>query len=292
MASPTYTTRALVLRKTKLGETDLVVTLLAQDGSQVRAVAKGARKPANVFSARLELYSVVDVLCSKGRSLDVVSEARLVASNERVRLDLEHAAAAAPMAELLDRMTHDGLENPRLFACTEAVFARMGGLPGAHAPLMCAAHLLKALALSGLRPSLDACVACGAPAGAGAPGQAAFVSCREGGVVCPRCRAQVEAVAVPASTLEWMRYLLGATFSDVAAAGPALDAAFAVLRFCREWVREHVGCTLKSLDFLFSCGLYEDAGAQASPDPAGARSGAGSAPAGAGGDGEKAPAAP
>ena len=91
MASPTYTTRALVLRKTKLGETDLVVTLLAQDGSQVRAVAKGARKPANVFSARLELYSVVDVLCSKGRSLDVVSEARLVASNERVRLDLEHA---------------------------------------------------------------------------------------------------------------------------------------------------------------------------------------------------------
>ena len=64
MASPTYTARALVLRKTKLGETDLVLTLLAEDGSQMRAVAKGARKPANAFSARLELYSVVDVLLS------------------------------------------------------------------------------------------------------------------------------------------------------------------------------------------------------------------------------------
>ncbi len=113
MASPTYTARALVLRKTKLGETDLVLTLLAEDGSQMRAVAKGARKPANAFSARLELYSVVDVLCSKGRSLDVVCEARLLESNECVRLDLEHAAAAAPMAELLDRVTQDGLESPK-----------------------------------------------------------------------------------------------------------------------------------------------------------------------------------
>ena len=51
---PTYDARAIVLRKTKLGESDLIVTLLAQDGSQARAVAKGARKPARPFAARLE----------------------------------------------------------------------------------------------------------------------------------------------------------------------------------------------------------------------------------------------
>ena len=39
---PAYPLRALVLRKTKLGETDLILTLLAEDGRQVRAVAKGA----------------------------------------------------------------------------------------------------------------------------------------------------------------------------------------------------------------------------------------------------------
>ena len=55
MASATYTARAIVLRKTKLGESDLIVTLLAQDGSQARAVAKGARKPSSPFAARLEL---------------------------------------------------------------------------------------------------------------------------------------------------------------------------------------------------------------------------------------------
>ena len=83
MASATYTARAIVLRKTKLGESDLIVTLLAQDGSQARAVAKGARKPSSPFAARLELYSSVDLLCSEGRNLDIVKEAR-IASSHRV----------------------------------------------------------------------------------------------------------------------------------------------------------------------------------------------------------------
>ena len=56
MAADTYSLQALVLRKTKLGETDLIVTLLAQDGRQVRAVAKGARKPNSSFASRLEIF--------------------------------------------------------------------------------------------------------------------------------------------------------------------------------------------------------------------------------------------
>ena len=39
----TYRTNAIVLDRTKLGEQDLILTLLASDGSEVRAVAKGAR---------------------------------------------------------------------------------------------------------------------------------------------------------------------------------------------------------------------------------------------------------
>ena len=74
MAQSTYNARVLVLRKTKLGESDLILSLLAQDGSQIRAVAKGARKPTSQFSSRLELYSQADVLLAQGRSLDIVKE--------------------------------------------------------------------------------------------------------------------------------------------------------------------------------------------------------------------------
>ncbi|RDB62349.1 DNA repair protein RecO [Gordonibacter sp. 28C] len=256
MASATYTARAIVLRKTKLGESDLIVTLLAEDGSQMRAVAKGARKPSSSFAARLELYSVVDVLCSKGRSLDIVKEARIMASHERLRRDLEHAACAAPMAELLDRVTQAGLEGPRLFALTEAALDRLDKVDAAQAPAVCAAHLLKALALSGLRPSLAACVGCGADVAAAPPNGTTFVSYREGGVVCPACRPSTEAVAVPADTIGWCRALMGSTFAEIEAMDVEPSASFAVLHFCQQWTCEHVGANLKSLNFLFTSGLF------------------------------------
>ena len=256
MASATYTARAIVLRKTKLGESDLIVTMLAEDGSQVRVVAKGARKPASSFAARLELYSVVDVLCSKGRSLDIVKEARIAASNERIRRDLEHAASAAPMAELLDRVTQAGLESPRLFALTEAALARLAVAEPSQAPALCAAHLLKALAFSGLRPSLASCVGCGCEVVPSRADQPVFVSYGEGGVVCAACRSQVEALAVPADTIGWCKALLGSTFAEISEMDIGLSSSFGTLRFCQQWIREHVGANLKSLNFLFTCGLF------------------------------------
>ena len=300
MSAPTYTARAIVLRKTKLGEADLILPMLAEDGSQLRAVAKGARKPKSSFASRLELYAVADILCSKGRSLDIVKEARLVDSNDRLRRDIEHAAAAAPMAELVGRVAQTGLENPKLFACTRAAFATMGTLDAPATPGICAAHLLKAFAFSGFRPSLRACAVCSAPVdtsargvGEGAaiedagatnglsaaaevesgadgfaahgtslrqcsstPGHLVGFSCREGGVVCDSCRPQTEAVLLPAQTVAWMCYLMGATFGEVAASGVDTGAAFSVLHVCQQWSREHVGANLKSLEFLFTCGLF------------------------------------
>lgn len=234
MASATYTARAIVLRKTKLGESDLIVTLLAQDGSQVRAVAKGARKPSSPFAARLELYSSVDLLCSEGRSLDIVKEARIASSHERLRRDLEHAACAAPMAELLDRVTQEGLANPRLFALTEAALDALDGALAPQAPAVCGADV---------------------PGGADA-GTVVPLSFCEGGVVCPACRPSVEAQGVPAAAVAWCRALMGSTFAEIAELDVPPSASFAVLRFCQQWAHEHVGANLKSLNFLFTCGLF------------------------------------
>lgn len=256
MSQQTYSARGIVLRKTKLGEADLVVTMLAEDGSQLRAVAKGARKPTSSFAARLELYSEVDLLLARGRTLDIVKEARLVASNERVRCDMEHAAGAAPMAELLDRVTQMGLETPRLFALTKAALASLGRVEAPQVPAVCAAHLLKTLGFAGLRPSLAACVVCGRAVEVGPPGAAAFLSYREGGVVCTTCRAGVDAVALPSEVIGWCQALMGATFSQIEAMDVDPSASFAALRLSQAWIREHVGSNMKSLNFLFTCGLF------------------------------------
>ena len=154
MAQPTYSLRALVLRRTKLGESDLILTLLSEDGSQKRAVAKGARRPKSSFAARTEPFCVIDALCATGRSLDILKEARLVAAHDVLRCNLEASAAAAPVAELLARMSQRDLANPRLFQSAMRVLDAMDGADDNHCAALSAAELLKILAFSGLRPSL------------------------------------------------------------------------------------------------------------------------------------------
>ena len=74
-----YRAQGLVLCRTKLGEADLIVTLLCDVGRQVRAVAKGARKPGSRLAGVVGAGNEVSLLLHEGRSLDVITEGRLTA---------------------------------------------------------------------------------------------------------------------------------------------------------------------------------------------------------------------
>ena len=239
MAQPTYSLRALVLRRTKLGESDLILTLLSEDGSQKRAVAKGARRPKSSFAARTEPFCVIDALCATGRSLDILKEARLVAH----------------VAELLARMSQRDLANPRLFQSAMRMLDAMDGADDSHRAALSAAELLKILAFSGLRPSLEICVGCGEPVALTEGARLPF-SAAGGGVLCESCRGLDESVLVDAGTLCWAQDFLTTPF-DAIAEGPAdLSASFAVLHLVQDLVRAHIGSSLKSLEFLFTSGLF------------------------------------
>ena len=256
MATGTYSSRVIVLRKTKLGESDLILSLLAEDGSQLRAVAKGARKPSSTFAARLDLYSVAEVLCSKGRNLDIVKEARLLQANERLRCDIGYAAGAAPMAELLDRVAQTGLADPRLFDMTAAAFSALEAAALGTVPSLTAAHLLKTFAFAGLRPTFTACAACGREVDLDALGDTVRLSYAEGGILCEDCGRPTAGVLVQTEMCKWALALLNSTFAQVNDYGLDPQGAFAVLEFCQAWVKEHIGAPLKSLDFLFTSGLF------------------------------------
>lgn len=259
MAGGTYDVRALVLRKTKLGETDLILTLLAEDGRQLRAVAKGARKPSSSFSSRLEIFSEVDLLMVQGKSLDIVKEARLVDAHMGVRLDMEHAAAAAPMADLMARLSQPDLVSPKLYPLTVSALKHAGEADASAALSICAAHMLKAFAFAGFRPSLDRCVGCGKLLDLVNPGLARTMvpfSAAEGGAVCPSCLLFTDTVHVSTEVLTWSQFLMLSTFDDVVQAGMERRVSFEILQLCQMWVREHVGSRLKSLEFLFTYGLF------------------------------------
>ncbi|MEY8461202.1 DNA repair protein RecO [Eggerthellaceae bacterium 24-137] len=255
MAQPTYSLRALVLRRTKLGESDLILTMLGADGSLAKAVAKGARKPKSSFAARTEPLCVADLLLARGRSLDIVKEARLASAHDGLRRTVEGSAAAMPVLELLGRMAQPSLANPRLFQVADRALNVMDSADDGHRLAVAAACLLKILAFSGLKPSLEVCIGCGESVEL-QEGQRVPFSAIEGGVACAACRPSFETEPVDAATLCWGQYFLGSTFDDIAAGPADLSATFAVLHLVQALVRAHVGSPLKSLEFLFTSGLF------------------------------------
>ncbi len=46
------------------------------------------------------------------------------------------------------------------------------------------------------------------------------------------------------------------TFDEIAQREVPRHISFEILHLCQAWVREHVGSKLKSLEFLFTCGLF------------------------------------
>ena len=255
----TYKTNAIVLKKTKLKEADLILTLLAEDGSQKRCVAKGARKPGGRFTARLEQLSEVSLMVYEGKNLDTITEVSTIESNEACRADLEHLSYAAVVAQFVEKTTFEGQESPVLYPLTKAALASLGRAPLTHAPYLVAAFLLKAAAYMGLRPSLDACVSCGTPL----PGPvAATFSIPLGGWVCDTC-AEGEAPVSPydaadPQVVEWVRSLLGMRFAEVEALQLGDGSSFLageLLDFCGKWVRAHMGFRLKALDYLSALGV-------------------------------------
>ena len=243
---PAYPVRALVLRKTKLGETDTILTLLADDGRQLRAVAKGLRKPGGRFGARLEPYAVCDLLLHTGRSLEVVTEAQTVESHSALREDFERSAAASVVADLLDKISVEGQAEPRLFGLASATLDVMSTCDIDVLPILVVAFLLKAMAMHGYRPQLESCACCAAET----HGSSAF-SVASGGALCPQCGAlDASAVRFGPEGRAWLETLLSARMADVAGLEMPAAAVTDCFELVRAFVTFHVPARLKALDFF------------------------------------------
>jgi DNA repair protein RecO (recombination protein O) len=159
---PTYRDEAVVLRTHKLGEADRIVTMLSRQHGKIRAVAKGVRRTASRFGARLEPFMVADLQLYKGRSLDIVQQAESIgAYGADIVDDYPRYTAANAMVEAADRLTeHEaGLQHYLLLVGALRSLSR-----GEHAPgLTLDSYLLRALSIAGWAPSFVDCAVTGAP---------------------------------------------------------------------------------------------------------------------------------
>lgn len=240
-----------MLKKSRFGESDQIITLLKEDGSQLRIVAKGSRKPKNRSSAYLELFNVVDMLCAAGKSLDIVTESHLVESHSKIAVDPLKAAASSCVTELLAKVTEPSLPYENLYAMSCTALNAIDGADPDVVPVMLAAFILKAVSLIGFKPVLDSCVICRTSLGTSSDhNKDVRFSLTEGGVICKDCSSFADVSWVPSQVIKMCEKLLRTRFSDMASITCDEGTVFEVLQLCSQWLMSHLGIKLKSMPFF------------------------------------------
>ncbi len=237
--------RAIVLDRTKLREQDLILTTLSLGGEQIRAVAKGARKPGSRLAASTELFCDIDFLVSEGRGLPIVTEAQLITGHKHLSYDLDALSCASAICEVARMTCYEDVEDPFLHPLLARSLDACEQAQGrAHLDVVYAAYTFKVLSHCGWRPILNTCVSCGEQCGT------RFCTLA-GGVLCESCAKDVEG-AMPVETwqVEWIRAIIGLTFDKLMAAEIDQATAGFLSSIAHEWAATHLDCRLRASEFF------------------------------------------
>ena len=252
-----YSAEGIVLRRTKLGETDLIVTLLCSTNQQVRAVAKGARKPGSRLAGVVNLGNEVSLLLHRGRSLDVITEGRLTTSRASLACEVERCVMAEVVLDCAAELTAEGECDGRLLPLTGVALDALERASLARLALVGGAYAFKAAAMQGFRPELAHCVGCGDPVDRSR--ERILFAVGEGGVVCDDCANEVSGTYVAGALLGWVQRLLSLRFGEILAL-EAFEGESAlgldVLDLARLWLGHYPGVQPRALDFALGAGLY------------------------------------
>jgi len=110
------TTPAILLRKTKLTETSLIITWFTEAHGKIQTVAKGARQPKSRFAGVLDLFFDCEIQFARSRKseLHILREVVLRNPHEGLRLDYTRVALAAHFVELIELVTETDHPAPEL----------------------------------------------------------------------------------------------------------------------------------------------------------------------------------
>src|SRR6266436_9792619 len=110
-----YSTEAIILKRTDLGEADRIVTLFTPGKGKYHAIAKGTRRPVSKLAGHLELLSRSQLQLALGRNLDIVTQAEGRENFLHLRSDLWHMTCGFYLAELVDRFVEDSTLHPDIY---------------------------------------------------------------------------------------------------------------------------------------------------------------------------------
>jgi len=182
MSKPrTYQTEAVIIKKTKLREADVIFTLFTPHLGKIQAFAKSVRKTRSKMAGHLELLTYSQISLARGRNLDTIIGSQTINSFLPLKSDLWLTSCGLYITELVNQFTADNVESFSLFQLLLATMEQLCQTANRDMTLRYfEIHLLNEV---GYRPQLHQCVSCQK---ALEPAVNSFSS-GSGGMLCPDC---------------------------------------------------------------------------------------------------------
>lgn len=269
-----YSTEAIVLKRSDLGEADRILTLFTPSKGKYHAIAKGTRRPISKMAGHLDLLCRSQLQLALGRNLDIVTQAEGRENFLHLRDDLWHMTCGFYLAELVDRFVEDRTPHYDIYsllldtlryldadanALQQLRQARKNnGLDGDKdgeplAPpqeegktrLLLRYFELHLLMAIGYEPALQTCAHCAAEI---LPVENGFRASL-GGILCPQCSRLWER-RLSLDALKILRYMQRSTWKEVSRLRPDVRQHAELEAVMHDLLRYHLERDLKSWSFL------------------------------------------
>lgn len=235
----TYRTSGIIIGRYNFGEADRVLVILTPNRGVIRAVAKGVRRIKSRLAGHLELLSSSDLMLAEGRSMDIVTSARLV-RHTNVTASYDTMRQAYLMAEMVNKLGSDG-EHPGLFELLEEGLGALGQSDDRMLELWFKLRLLDVL---GYRPELSHCLICHQK-----PTGDYYLNAELGGIVDSGCAGP----GLPKITLPQIKFWRLLLDRDIQTAGRVPEAsqlADQTMALADGFYDHHFGKRFKSAEVL------------------------------------------
>ena len=204
-----YQTEAIIIKKTKLGEADSILTLYTPQLGKIQGFARSLRKPRSKLAGHLELLTHSQVSLARGRNLDTITGSQTINSFLPLKSDLWLTSCALYVTELINQFTADHIENFSLFQLTLDTLDQL--CQANNKDLVLRYFELHLLDSVGYRPQLRECVACHRALEA----TTNSFSPSAGGMLCPDCsHTQSFAYSLSVNTQKVLRLLQSSDYTS------------------------------------------------------------------------------